>query len=378
MKLNFKNLSDSIKRIRLIPKDGASASANIGVENPTLDISENGEVTFCLAHNVPLWDITIVRETEDSNPVIYLEPHPNVPMATATVTVYISDTPIDVNNPQNYYHRDVPLTWDGRRATRIFGNTGVDQYVLYTVEFDNQRAISNVLVIRNGLEFIATNQMPAESCVIDDHNVDFTILQNPSFPTLVVPPHFVGYLIPSGVTALVALDNQTQKIANFTGGTGTSHLYIEYVVEQVPVNPLHGIDQLQAGVASSKMNESGTSTSTKYNNIGHAYYQRTPGGSPQPWTETSYPDANLVAFAAGDTIGFGMHFIEASQTWGCQLFKNHVFVKDLIGYSHLSINNSHIYLFGLCFGEYIQIGETYKVRLGDQTFKPYGDNTTYL
>ena len=49
MKLNFKNLSDSTKRIRLIPKDGASASANIGVDNPTLDISENGEVTFCLA-----------------------------------------------------------------------------------------------------------------------------------------------------------------------------------------------------------------------------------------------------------------------------------------------------------------------------------------
>lgn len=49
MKLNFKNLSDSIKRIRLIPKDGASASANIGVDNPTLDINENGEVTFCLA-----------------------------------------------------------------------------------------------------------------------------------------------------------------------------------------------------------------------------------------------------------------------------------------------------------------------------------------
>ena len=33
---------------------------------------------------------------------------------------------------------------------------------------------------------------------------------------------------------------------------------------------------------------------------------------------------------------------------------------------------------GLCFGEFIQIGETYKVRLGDQTFKPYGNNTTYL
>jgi hypothetical protein len=49
MKLNFKNLSDSIKRIRLIPKAGAGVSANIGVENPTLDISENGEVTFCLA-----------------------------------------------------------------------------------------------------------------------------------------------------------------------------------------------------------------------------------------------------------------------------------------------------------------------------------------
>lgn len=77
-------------------------------------------------------------------------------------------------------------------------------------------------------------------------------------------------------------------------------------------------------------------------------------------------------------IGFGMYFNEASQTWVCQLFKNHVFVADLIGYTRLHMENSNIYLFGLCFGEYIQIGNTYKVRLGDQTFKPYGDNTTYL
>ena len=49
MKLNFKNLSDSTKRIRLIPKDGASASANIGVNNPTLDISDDGVIQFCLA-----------------------------------------------------------------------------------------------------------------------------------------------------------------------------------------------------------------------------------------------------------------------------------------------------------------------------------------
>lgn len=32
----------------------------------------------------------------------------------------------------------------------------------------------------------------------------------------------------------------------------------------------------------------------------------------------------------------------------------------------------------LCFEKFIQIGETYKVRLGDQAFKPYGNNTTYL
>lgn len=49
MKLNFKNLSDSIKRINLIPRAGAEASANIGVDNPTLDISEYGVVSFCLA-----------------------------------------------------------------------------------------------------------------------------------------------------------------------------------------------------------------------------------------------------------------------------------------------------------------------------------------
>ena len=55
----------------------------------------------------------------------------------------------------------------------------------------------------------------------------------------------MGYLIPSGVAALIALDNQTQNIANFTGGTGISYFYIEYVIEQVPVAAVSGIDQLR-------------------------------------------------------------------------------------------------------------------------------------
>jgi len=49
MKLNFKNLPDIVTGKRLIPKDGASASANIGVNNPTLDISDDGIIQFCLA-----------------------------------------------------------------------------------------------------------------------------------------------------------------------------------------------------------------------------------------------------------------------------------------------------------------------------------------
>lgn len=51
MKLNFKNLTVLNKRIRLIPKGDnfEGASANIGVDNPTLDIDpETGIVSFCL------------------------------------------------------------------------------------------------------------------------------------------------------------------------------------------------------------------------------------------------------------------------------------------------------------------------------------------
>ena len=83
MKLNFKNLSDSIKRIRLIPKGNnlEGASANIGVDNPTLDINENGEVTFCLAPSdicissppyIFNTENTIVKVPSDASPVLYV------------------------------------------------------------------------------------------------------------------------------------------------------------------------------------------------------------------------------------------------------------------------------------------------------------------
>lgn len=49
MNFNFKNISQSNKRIRLIPKNGASISANIGVDNPTTSIDENGVFSVCLA-----------------------------------------------------------------------------------------------------------------------------------------------------------------------------------------------------------------------------------------------------------------------------------------------------------------------------------------
>lgn len=70
--------------------------------------------------------------------------------------------------------------------------------------------------------------------------------------------------------------------------------------------------------------------------------------------------------------------MEDRQIWACELFKNYGFVAYLTAFSKRSMENSHAYLVGLCFDGNIQIGENYRVRLGDQTFKPYGNNTTYL
>lgn len=49
MKFNLRNITDSNKRIRIIPKNSSSISANIGVDNPTASIDENGVFSVCLA-----------------------------------------------------------------------------------------------------------------------------------------------------------------------------------------------------------------------------------------------------------------------------------------------------------------------------------------
>ena len=49
MNFNFKNLSENIKRIRIIPKNGTELFANIGVDNPTAMIDEDGVFSVCLS-----------------------------------------------------------------------------------------------------------------------------------------------------------------------------------------------------------------------------------------------------------------------------------------------------------------------------------------
>ena len=51
MNFNFKNLSENTKRIRIIPKNGAELFANIGVDNPTAMIDEDGVFSVCLSPN---------------------------------------------------------------------------------------------------------------------------------------------------------------------------------------------------------------------------------------------------------------------------------------------------------------------------------------
>lgn len=51
MNFNFKNLSENTKRIRIIPKNGTELFANIGVDNPTAMIDEDGVFSVCLSPN---------------------------------------------------------------------------------------------------------------------------------------------------------------------------------------------------------------------------------------------------------------------------------------------------------------------------------------
>ncbi len=54
MKYNIKNASDVEHRIRLVPRAGASAVLPSTAVNPTLTITEDGEVHFCLSKYVPV------------------------------------------------------------------------------------------------------------------------------------------------------------------------------------------------------------------------------------------------------------------------------------------------------------------------------------
>lgn len=51
MNFNFKNLSENTKRIRIIPKNNTELAANIGVDNPTAMIDEDGVFSVCLSPN---------------------------------------------------------------------------------------------------------------------------------------------------------------------------------------------------------------------------------------------------------------------------------------------------------------------------------------
>ena len=52
MNFNFKNLSENIKRIRIIPKNDTELVANVGVDNPTAMIDEDGVFSVCLSPTI--------------------------------------------------------------------------------------------------------------------------------------------------------------------------------------------------------------------------------------------------------------------------------------------------------------------------------------
>lgn len=49
MKINIRTLSENPRRVRLIPKGYNTVSANVGVDNPTLQVDEDYTISFCLA-----------------------------------------------------------------------------------------------------------------------------------------------------------------------------------------------------------------------------------------------------------------------------------------------------------------------------------------
>lgn len=64
MKFNLKNTSQNTKNIRIIPKNGATLSANVGVENPTATIDENGVFSVRLSTKqspeLPEYNVVII------------------------------------------------------------------------------------------------------------------------------------------------------------------------------------------------------------------------------------------------------------------------------------------------------------------------------
>jgi len=63
MNFNFKNLSENTKRIRIIPKNGTELFANIGVDNPTATIDEDGVFSVCLSpYEVPEYGDWIINQ----------------------------------------------------------------------------------------------------------------------------------------------------------------------------------------------------------------------------------------------------------------------------------------------------------------------------
>lgn len=61
MNFNFKNLSQNIKHIRIIPKNDTELFANIGVDNLTAVIDEDGVFSVYLSPN------TSSEVSEDDN-----------------------------------------------------------------------------------------------------------------------------------------------------------------------------------------------------------------------------------------------------------------------------------------------------------------------
>jgi len=83
MNFNFRNISENPKRIRIIPKNGTELFANIGVDNPTATIDEDGVFSVCLSPNEPptiscdgasdSFSFYVTRTGQGDNTTFYLE-----------------------------------------------------------------------------------------------------------------------------------------------------------------------------------------------------------------------------------------------------------------------------------------------------------------